>query len=93
MDPIRWFAALGIADRPVVGGKGASLGELTRAGIPVPAGFVVGTGAFSEFIAIVEASQPVRARAATAAVDDLDALQSCAAAIQGTILAHALPPC
>jgi pyruvate,water dikinase len=92
MDPIRWFAALGIADRPVVGGKGASLGELTRAGIPVPAGFVVGTGAFSDFIATVEASQPVRARAATAAVDDLDALQSCAAAIQGAILAHGLPP-
>ena len=66
MDPIRWFAALGIADRPIVGGKGASLGELTRAGIPVPAGFVVGTEAFSDFIANVETSEPVRARAASA---------------------------
>ncbi len=29
-----------------VGGKGASLGELLRAGIPVPPGFAVTVGAF-----------------------------------------------
>ena len=38
---IGWFADLTLADRPAVGGKGASLGELTRAGIAVPPGFVV----------------------------------------------------
>ena len=30
---ISWFADIGLADRPTVGGKGGSLGELTRAGI------------------------------------------------------------
>ena len=34
-------------DAAVVGGKGASLGELTRAGIAVPAGFVVTVDAFA----------------------------------------------
>ena len=36
-----WFDELGIADTAVAGGKGANLGELTRAGLPVPPGFVV----------------------------------------------------
>lgn len=33
-----------------VGGKGASLGEMTKAQIPVPPGFVILTNAFTEFI-------------------------------------------
>jgi pyruvate,water dikinase len=91
MDPISWFADLGLADRPAVGGKAASLGELTRASIPVPAGFVVRTEAFEQFIAVVEASTPVRNLAATVDADDLDALQACSANIQGAMLAHGLP--
>jgi len=35
------FADLGRGDIAVAGGKGANLGELTRAGLPVPPGFVV----------------------------------------------------
>ena len=31
---------------PVVGGKGANLGELTRAGLPVPPGFCATTAAY-----------------------------------------------
>ena len=40
------LADIGAGDRPLVGGKGASLGELTGAGIRVPPAFVVTTGAF-----------------------------------------------
>jgi pyruvate,water dikinase len=47
---ISLFSDLTLADRPAVGGKSASLGELTRAGIPVPPGFVVTTCAFEEFL-------------------------------------------
>jgi pyruvate,water dikinase len=36
-----WFEDLGKGDVALVGGKGANLGELTRAGFPVPPGFVV----------------------------------------------------
>ena len=32
------------------GGKGASLGEMTKAGIPIPFGFVVLSQAFDDFI-------------------------------------------
>jgi pyruvate,water dikinase len=37
---------LGRRDLAVAGGKGANLGELVRAGFPVPAGFVVTTAAY-----------------------------------------------
>ena len=40
------LADIGAGDRPLVGGKGASLGELTGAGIRVPPAFVVTTEAF-----------------------------------------------
>ncbi|MGH8971610.1 MAG: PEP/pyruvate-binding domain-containing protein [Acidimicrobiia bacterium] len=37
--------------RPLVGGKNASLGEMTRAGLPVPPGFAITTRAFTAHIA------------------------------------------
>ena len=37
----RSIADLSRADVPYAGGKGANLGELTAAGMPVPDGFVV----------------------------------------------------
>ena len=45
METVRWFDDVGLADVDQVGGKGANLGELTRAGLPVPRGFVVTSGA------------------------------------------------
>lgn len=40
---IKTFATIGSNDIGLVGGKAASLGKLTQAGIPVPSGFVVTT--------------------------------------------------
>jgi len=47
---IAWFGDIGSGDTARVGGKGASLGELTRAGIDVPPGFVVTTDAYRAFL-------------------------------------------
>ena len=44
---IRPLAELTARDLPVAGGKGANLGELLRAGFPVPEGFVVSTAAYA----------------------------------------------
>jgi Pyruvate phosphate dikinase, AMP/ATP-binding domain len=41
------FEELTRADVPFAGGKGANLGELTAAGLPVPVGFVVGAPAYA----------------------------------------------
>ena len=49
---ISWFAELGIADVPLVGGKNASLGEMVRElgaqGVRVPNGFAVTAAAYRE---------------------------------------------
>ena len=47
---IRWFTDVSLEDVASVGGKGASLGEMTHAGIPVPPGFVVTTDVFTQFL-------------------------------------------
>lgn len=38
------------ADIPYAGGKGANLGELTAAGMPVPDGFVVGAPTYARYV-------------------------------------------
>src|SRR5829696_4210845 len=48
-DAVRTFAALSHDDVLFAGGKGANLGELTAAGLPVPGGFVVGAQAYAAF--------------------------------------------
>ena len=50
MELIRPFNKLGRHDAALAGGKGASLGEMTQAGIPVPPGYVVLSDAFERFI-------------------------------------------
>lgn len=78
---LAWFGEVGLADRPEVGGKGGSLGELTRAGIEVPPGFVVCTSTFDGFIAALERDAPLRAPIEALPAGDLAALtQGCAAA-------------
>ncbi|HET8976928.1 MAG TPA: phosphoenolpyruvate synthase [Solirubrobacteraceae bacterium] len=49
LEPVRVFADLSSADVAYAGGKGANLGQLTRAGLPVPPGFVIGAPAYAAF--------------------------------------------
>lgn len=50
MNYIKWFKELGKEDVATAGGKGANLGELTQAGIPVPPGFVILASAYFAFL-------------------------------------------
>ena len=43
---IAWFKDVTKEDIPLVGGKGANLGEMTRAGFPVPTGFIITSAAY-----------------------------------------------
>lgn len=47
---IVWFQEVGKKDVALVGGKGANLGEMTRAGLPVPPGFIVTADAFFAYV-------------------------------------------
>ena len=50
MKLVAWFGELSKKDVALVGGKGANLGELNRAGIPVPSGFCVTADAYFRFL-------------------------------------------
>jgi len=88
---ISWFRDISLADRPTVGGKGGSLGELQRAGIDVPPGFVVRTSAFEDFIAELERQDPVRSRVAALAADDLEVMGAALRELRARFDTAALP--
>jgi hypothetical protein len=44
------LADFGATDMALAGGKGANLGELIRAGFPVPAGFIITTSAYTAML-------------------------------------------
>jgi len=88
---IAWFEDIGLGDREQVGGKGASLGELQRAGIAVPPGYVVRTAAFERFLASLERESPVRALVAALVADDLEAITACSKVLRRRIEETELP--
>lgn len=47
---VLWFHEITKDDVPIAGGKGANLGEMARAGFPIPEGFVVTTLAFNKHL-------------------------------------------
>jgi pyruvate,water dikinase len=89
---VSWFADVRITDRPSVGGKGASLGELTFAGIDVPPGFVVTTRAFELFLEALEARSPIRALVEPLAADDLETTTAISKTLRARIEEEPLPP-
>jgi pyruvate,water dikinase len=78
-------------DPAVVGGKGASLGELTRAGIAVPPGFVVTVDAFAAAMAAIDPSGALRAGLSTLDAADLAAIAAAAARLRALVAGAPLP--
>lgn len=73
---ILWFKDISLADRPLVGGKGGSLGELCSAGISVPNGYVVTTEAFKAYLDILDAEHGIRQKIAALDPDDVTTLNA-----------------
>jgi phosphoenolpyruvate synthase/pyruvate phosphate dikinase len=74
----RWvvsFGAIALKDLPKVGGKGANLGELARAGFPVPDGFCVTTDAFRVFLDGAGDTTALFARLAALSPEDTEAVR------------------
>ena len=76
--PIRPFSELSIADVDYAGGKGANLGQLTRAGLPVPPGFVVGAPAYVAYRQQTGLGDRLAELLDSLDIDDTDALQQAA---------------
>ena len=88
---IRSFGELGRDDVMYAGGKGANLGELTRAGFPVPSGFVVGAPAYDEFVTQSGLRDRVAERLAGLDVDDAEALRRAADEVRTMVAAAPIP--
>lgn len=58
---IVWFSEVGKDDGKLVGGKGANLGELVRAGFPVPPGFIVTAEAYFNYLSSAGVDKKIQA--------------------------------
>ncbi len=88
---VRQIADLGAADVASAGGKAANLGELTRAGLRVPAGYVVTAEAFGLAMAALDPRGAVREQIARLPADDVGAIGRAAARARARITAAPLP--
>ncbi len=88
---IRRLDDVTLADVASVGGKGANLGELVRAGLPVPPGFVVTSAAYLEAIELSGAREELRGIIAAADPDDSASLADAARAAKRAILQTPIP--
>lgn len=90
-DTIRWFDSLSRNDVPIAGGKGANLGEMTAAGIPVPPGFVVIAGAFDRFLSAAGLRRSIADRIADLDVDDTAELERTAGELTRQVAGAPIP--
>jgi len=88
---IVWFNEVTKKDIPIVGGKGANLGEMTNAGIPVPPGFIVTAAAYFDFIEKTQLQEKIRSLLEPVDVHDSKRLQAAAAEVQRLVEAAAMP--
>ena len=82
---ILWFDQVGKKDIASVGGKGANLGELTNAQVPVPPGFIVTAGAYYKFLEKAQITEQIRQKLKPLDTHDSKQLQRVAEEIQSEI--------
>ncbi len=81
------FDQIGIRDVPLVGGKNASLGELTRIGAPVPKGFALTVEFYREFLKGNGLQEYIRDQLANLDINDVSQLQKIGSNIRSRIIA------
>ncbi|HYM55030.1 MAG TPA: phosphoenolpyruvate synthase [Solirubrobacteraceae bacterium] len=88
----RSFSELGSGDVAYAGGKGANLGELTAAGLPVPPGFVIGAPTYAAFCRESGVRDRLQEILATVDIEDGTALEAASAAARQAVLDAPMPP-
>ncbi|MCI0462291.1 MAG: hypothetical protein L0Z62_35515 [Gemmataceae bacterium] len=87
---VAWLQNLNKEDVVLAGGKAANLGELLRAGLPVPPGFVLTTTAYRQFVAANGMQAELERLAQTAHPDHTADLEAAAQAIADLFMAGAM---
>ena len=89
---IVWFNEVNKKNIALVGGKGANLGEMTKANIPVPPGFIVTADTYFDFLRQTKLTDKIRRLLADVDVNDSKQLQRTAAQVRQVISKAPMPP-
>ncbi len=88
---VLWLEEVDKDDIPLVGGKAANLGELMRAGIPVPEGFVVDAKSFREFLEVTGLKDEIYGMLSSLNVEDTEKLNEVSKKIREMIVNAKMP--
>jgi pyruvate,water dikinase len=91
MNDIVWFKEISNKDVAMVGGKGASLGEMYNAGFPIPPGFCVTAGAYKKFITTTKIDGKIYEVLKGINEEDNEKLQQASKDVQEIILHTPMP--
>ena len=86
-----WFDEIGKDDIALAGGKGANLGELSHAGLPVPPGFVLTTAAYDAFVESNHIGEAIVGRASAGRAEDPAAFEEVAEGIRALFSGGKVP--
>jgi pyruvate, water dikinase len=90
-DVVGWFEQLRRGDTELAGGKGANLGELVAAGLPVPPGFVLLAGGYLDAMDRAGLRATLEQRVAEIDLDDLDALTQVSRELEARVRGAGMP--
>ena len=88
---VKFFKDIDKHDLPSVGGKGANLGEMTKAGFPVPNGFAITVSAYELFLEKNEIAKKINDILEKTDVNNSDELQSVSKKIENIITTSKIP--
>ena len=88
---IKRFNEVGRNDIPIVGGKGANLGEMTQMGLDVPPGFCVTSSAYNYFIDYTNLNETVKVLLERLDVDNPDSLTLVSERLQAKLNESKIP--
>ncbi|KXA98123.1 hypothetical protein AKJ37_01280 [candidate division MSBL1 archaeon SCGC-AAA259I09] len=91
MKNVVWFEDLSKSDVGIAGGKGASLGEMIKTGLPVPDGFAVTAQAYEKFVTEAGIIDEINDLLKKVDVDNSEALSETGEKIRNTILNAEMP--
>ncbi len=90
-DLVVWLSSVDKHDIHYVGSKNANLGEMIRAGFPVPEGFAVTSTAYSIFLKKNNLDEKIKHLLGTINYDDNDSISQVSAHIKKLIISSSIP--
>lgn len=91
MNHFKFFKDISKNSVAEAGGKGASLGEMTRAGIPVPPGFVILSAGFDRFLKETQLDIEIAARLKEVKPEDMNSVEKASVVIRDAIHDRPMP--